>query len=294
MQRTRKTIFRKSGLITCVLAAFSSCQPFAQDFLKVPNNYVEQQTFKGQAFERDNNIWIYNKEFAKQFGMPEQWVSSEISGIEAAAFRVEESTNAKVCGMGGKADQCLSGGKCMLDIYVDETKHPLPWREPQQQADWIKVYNSSNWIKKFEYVERSDRFTPSEGGGGGVELRAFAHPKTKEQASYFITIDRNLKNPDKYGFVWGHLAVFGFKRMVVSNLSLISFSASCSQNFGPSVTHYLRLLPVNRSGDPHEIPLHSADLPVSFTTRMDAMKVAATANLIKSVRAAVTPLQNEK
>jgi hypothetical protein len=287
MKQTKKATFRKRGLTTYALAVLASSQPFAQDYLKVPNNYVEQQTFKGQVFERDNNIWIYNNEFAKQFGMPGQWISSEISGIEAAAFRVEESTNAKVCGVGGKADQCLTGGKCMLDIYVDETKYPLPWREPQQSADWIKVYNSSNWLKKFEYVERSEHFEPSERGGGVMELRAFAHPKTNDQASYFITIDRNLKDPDKYGAMWGHLSVFGFKRMVVRNLSMISFSASCSRNFDPSVSQYLRLLPVDRSADLQEVPLHSAVLPISFTARMDELKANASANLINSVKAAI-------
>ena len=130
-------------LATAAMFAISS-KVGAQDFLKEPNNYMRDQTFMGKAFRKDNNIWVYTEAFAKEFGMPPQWVNEELIGVEAAAFRVEESSNAKLCGLGGKEDQCDSGGNCMLDIYVDEKKHLLPWREPEQKSDWIKQYNSSN------------------------------------------------------------------------------------------------------------------------------------------------------
>lgn len=218
--------------------------------------------------------------------MPSEWVSSELKGIEAAAFRVEDSTNAKLCGMGGQADRCSVGGNCMLDIYVDERKTPLPWREPEQKADWIKQYNSSNWLKPYEYVEKSEKYTPTKLGGNSIELHPFVNPATTDEAGYEVTIDRNIKDPKKYGLKWRHLSVFGYRRPAAGNLTLIVFRSDCSKNYGDPTSHCLRLASLKEWDDLTKAPLHEVLLPLSFTQRMEHMSAKASeqfVNFIKSI-----------
>src|SRR6185369_6078553 len=50
------------------------------------NRYDERQTFGGQSFFRDNNLWVYNAGFAETFGMPKSGIDPGLAGIEAAAF----------------------------------------------------------------------------------------------------------------------------------------------------------------------------------------------------------------
>lgn len=40
--------------------------------------YEQSQTFKGQSFFKDTNIWVYNANFAEYFGMPEAGIESKI------------------------------------------------------------------------------------------------------------------------------------------------------------------------------------------------------------------------
>ena len=88
------------------------------------DRYVINQTFDGQSFFKDNNVWVYTPKFAETFGMPQEGVYPELKGIEAAAFRIED-TGYKLCGMGGKAENCKDNYRCIIDIYIDETKTPF-------------------------------------------------------------------------------------------------------------------------------------------------------------------------
>ncbi len=90
------------------------------------DRYSINQTFDGEAFFKDNNVWVYTQKFADTFGMPPEGIYSELKGIEAAAFRIEDC-NYKMCGMGRKAENCMANYRCITDIYIDETKTPLPW-----------------------------------------------------------------------------------------------------------------------------------------------------------------------
>lgn len=104
--------------------------PPAQQRLSTPRNSASQryevnQTFDGQAFYKDNNVWVYNKEFAELFGMPAKYIE-DVQGVVAAAFRIED-TSYQQCGFGGRIDACRKVEECLLDLYFDESKTPLPW-----------------------------------------------------------------------------------------------------------------------------------------------------------------------
>ena len=70
--------------------------PAAQQRLTTPNNqssqrYEVNQTFARSAYFKDNNVWVYDKEFADVFGMPAQYIEG-VQGIVAAAFRIEDAS----------------------------------------------------------------------------------------------------------------------------------------------------------------------------------------------------------
>jgi hypothetical protein len=192
--------------------------------------YENQQDFaKGPAKDKDNNIWVYTAAFAETFGMPKSGIDALI-GAEAVAFRLEDP-GYKTCGMGGKADNCMKNTRYMMDVYIDERKHPLPWADPTQMADWLGEYNSSQWLRigTSPLNERSGRISTSPAAAGtlgvfqGVKtLRPYANPETQREVFWADNslIDKNLLGDDAFQYV----VVFGYKRNVIDGLSLISFS----------------------------------------------------------------------
>ena len=57
-----------------------------------------------QAHEVDPNVYVYTAEFARRFQMPPQWVSEELVGADAVAFRVVAAE--KTCGWVGNPQAC--------------------------------------------------------------------------------------------------------------------------------------------------------------------------------------------
>ena len=109
------TLIRALGIATAcaVFGDFSAAAP-------VDLTYEKTQTFKGRAFDKDEHVWIYNKAFADKFRMPSAWVSDDLKGIEAAAFRVGELE--LTCGLGRTEETCARLMQCILDIYIDEKR----------------------------------------------------------------------------------------------------------------------------------------------------------------------------
>ena len=84
------------------LAAVSACntvlaqdpapgQRISKERNSASQRYEINQTFDRSAFYKDNNIWVYNKEFADLFGMPAKYIEG-VQGIAAAAFRIEDTS----------------------------------------------------------------------------------------------------------------------------------------------------------------------------------------------------------
>src|SRR5437867_2168530 len=49
---------------------------------RLSDKYSERQTFGREAFDKDNNIWVYSPKFAETFGMPPDY-TQELKGFEA-------------------------------------------------------------------------------------------------------------------------------------------------------------------------------------------------------------------
>jgi hypothetical protein len=211
--------------------------------------------------------------------MPVAGVSEELKGVEAIAFRVEDGTNFRLCGMGGREENCKPGGSCMLDIYVDESSYPLPWREPDQRADWINQYTSQVWLKAYEDPDKSTTFTPAIGKRGTATLHPFVDPKSTLEAGY------TQKNPEQRGTDWGKsLRVAGFRRKAVGQLTVIAFIDSCSRNFGELKPIYLSLESRDSVGAPALATFHEIEVPLSFVKTMESRIAKASDEFARYVR----------
>lgn len=69
-------------------------------------------------FTKDTFLWTVTPEFAERFCMPEEFISTELKGAEAVAFKLRQDTDEVNCGFGGNPDAC--GGQLHLrfEIYI--------------------------------------------------------------------------------------------------------------------------------------------------------------------------------
>lgn len=226
-----KTIGLTLGLL--VASHYTLAQEVSQR-LSTPRNqssqrYEVNQTFDGQVYRKDNNIWAYTKEFADLFGMPQQYIA-EVQGIAAAAFRIED-TSFQECGFGGKADACRKVEQCLLDLYFDEGKTPLPWAT-DIKMQWRPSYSSMIWLRPLG--GRAERpygtlvLEPAPGiirnKGRNSAFIPFADPISKVEA-IFTTNARTDQGGDDA--VNGALFLLGYMRDFYHNLSVVSLQFGC-------------------------------------------------------------------
>lgn len=215
--------------------------------------YEVNQTFDGQAFDKDNNIWVYTKEFADLFGMSAQFVEG-IEGAEAAAFRIED-TSYQTCGFGGRVENCKKVEQCLIDLYFDESKIPLPWAT-DKKSEWLPWYSSMRWLRSGDQAWLYEQETPK-----GVirnealksPLVAFADPISKRQAIFTSNVGSDRGGEDE---ITGSLVVIGYSRQIYKNLTVVNLRLGCTINqpktvnirldakkdvYGPPIARFNRL-----------------------------------------------------
>lgn len=219
-------------LLSCTQPAMAQDQ--SERLSRVTNQssqrYEINQTFGGQAFRKDNNIWVYNKEFAELFGMPQQHIE-DVQGVAAAAFRIED-TSYQECGFGGRAEACRKVEQCVLDLYFDETKNPLPWAT-DIKMQWKPSYSSMIWLRPLDVRKERPHGTlaiePPPGiirnKGGNSAFIPFADPVSKVAAS-FVTNANHYDNgrPEQLS---GGMYLLGYMRDFYRGLSVVSLQFGC-------------------------------------------------------------------
>lgn len=268
---------RVSRLVTVILLLF--CTPYAQAqeqaerLSRVTNQssqrYEINQTYGGQAFFKDNNIWAVNKEFADLFGMPQQFID-DLGGVAAAAFRIED-TSYQDCGYGGKADACRKVEECVLDLYFDETKTPLPWAT-DIRMQWYPKNSSMRWLRPLDVRKERPHGTmavePPPGiirnKGGYSAFIPFADPVSKVEASFVTNAKIDRGRPDE---VSGGMNLLGYMRDFYRDLSVVSLRFGCTTAARPVVDIWLNSI---RDGvfEPPVAKFNKVTLPAGFVQRI--------------------------
>lgn len=200
-----------------------------QQRLSTPRNQASQryevnQTFDGRAFFKDNNVWVYTKDFADLFGMPAKYIE-DVQGIAAAAFRIED-TSYQECGFGGRVDACRKVEQCLIDLYFDESKTQLPWAS-EMKSQWLPWNSSMRWLRTVgpnpaHRAEVPVGVIPNETLKGA--LVPFADPVSRREAIF--TSNTWVSGDDEA--IAGSMAIIGYTRDFYKTLSVVSLQFGCS------------------------------------------------------------------
>ena len=218
----------------CTHAALHAQTPAPLQRLSTERNssshrYEINQTFDRSAFYKDNNIWVYNKEFADLFGMPAKHIEG-LQGIAAAAFRIED-TSFQQCGFGGQESACRKVEECLVDLYFDESKTPLPWAT-EVKSQWLPYYASMRWLRPLNRAERPYGTLAVEAASGIARnetssgaLVPFADPVTKLEAIF--TSNQGDAKAGAEEVSGGLLSILGYTRDFYKNLSVVNLQFGC-------------------------------------------------------------------
>ncbi len=232
--------------------------------------YEINQTFGGQAYRKDNNIWVYNKDFAELFGMPQQYIE-DVQGVAAAAFRIED-TSYQECGFGGRADACRKVEECVLDLYFDETRNPLPWAT-DIKMQWYPSSSSMIWLRPLDVRSERPHGTLAvepppqiiRNKGRNSAFIPFADPDSRVEASFVTNAKIDSGPPDD---VSGGMYLLGYMRDFYRNLSIVSLQFGCTSAARPIVDIWLNSI---RHGvfEPPIAKFNKVSLPPDFVQRIN-------------------------
>jgi hypothetical protein len=260
-------------------AACAHAQPTqTQQRLSTPSNQASQryeinQTFDGRAFYKDNNVWVYTKDFADLFGMPAKYIE-DVQGIAAAAFRIEDSSYQE-CGFGGQVNACRKVEQCLIDLYFDETKNPLPWAT-EIKSQWQPAYASMRWLRPLNRAERPHGTLAVEPAPGIIrnetlhgQMIPFADPVSKREAIF--TSNTWVSGDDEA--IAGSMAIIGYIKDFYKTLSVVNLQFGC----GSFVRKQVNIrLDAKRSGafEPAIARFNRIVLPQDFVQRVKELQKA--------------------
>ncbi|MCA1327164.1 hypothetical protein, partial [Herbaspirillum sp. alder98] len=76
-------------------------------------------------FTRDPWLWVVTPEFAQRFCLPAGFVSEDLKGAEAVAFRLKRNDDEVGCGLAGNPDACVGETVMRFEVYV-KSDAPIP------------------------------------------------------------------------------------------------------------------------------------------------------------------------
>ena len=281
MQLSRRT--RSFEIAACIAVFFFSSGAQAQtpaptqrlspERNQSSQRYEINQTFDGRAFFKDNNVWVYTKEFADLFGMPDKYIE-DVQGIAAAAFRIED-TSFKQCGFGGRVDACRKVEECLVDLYFDESKNPLPWAT-EIKSQWKPAYASMRWLRPINRAERPHGTLAVEPAPGIIrnetlhgQVIPFADPASRREAIF--TTNLNVGQGSGWSMS-GAMATIGYTRDFYRNLSVVNLQFGCGVFTRKAID--IRLDAKKQVFDPPVAEFNRVKLPEGFVQRIKDLQKA--------------------
>lgn len=81
-------------------------------------------------YTKDKWLWAVSPDFAKNFCMPPEFVSTELKGAEAVAYKLVEDQDEERCGWGGNAEVCGKRTEHRFEIYYQNGTIPKERQVP--------------------------------------------------------------------------------------------------------------------------------------------------------------------
>ncbi len=172
---TGSSLWKLACLAFAISSAIGAAHAQRSDPPALENSrYEDWHTFKhGRTYTVDPWVWVYTREFAELFRMPEQWADDNLKGALAVAFRVTTIGNLS-CGYGGREDSCWPTLECQMDVYYDN-RIKLPWVHDEIARDFLmRGVSSHEFLHDPNDSKGIRRYTSKEIGyprvltGGGV------------------------------------------------------------------------------------------------------------------------------
>jgi hypothetical protein len=125
---TLKRCRQMARALTALLLGLLITQTASAQAQDPGRSYADRQNprlSKSGPIYMDPNVYAYTAEFAKRFQMPDEWISPDLKGADAVAWRMMPSY--QECGWGGDPKACRQVMECNIDLYFDHQRNPLPW-----------------------------------------------------------------------------------------------------------------------------------------------------------------------
>lgn len=223
--------FSKTLLLVVCMASASVTQA-QTDVQPSGPSYKERRDprlSKSGPLDADPNVYVYTAEFAKRFQMPEEWVSNELKGVDAVAFRVMPSY--RWCGWGGDPKACSEQVRCEMDLYFDHKRNPLPWDERWPER-YSGHYNMSvNFIAN--YLTEGNQNYPRSAQRPRNPARKDDHIFAKYSPFVDPKSGKGLWWEGMYSNDGGssgiYMSVTSYDREIFSGVSLVVMSGGCAK-----------------------------------------------------------------
>ncbi len=177
----------------------------------VSRTYDEWFVQRKDVFTKDPYIWVYNQTFAQDFGMPDRWVDSSLSGADALAFRT--GMGFPLCGWGRKVTACNVNHECILEMYFNRRSNVLPWSDRVRWTDLQIGQTSISTLSSLRPIDRAESVnigprSPFSEPDNGAELFWWYEYETK-------------------GMSGGAAHVTSYDKSAFKNYSVVILSVSC-------------------------------------------------------------------
>jgi hypothetical protein len=132
-------------------------------------------------YTKDPWLWVVTPEFARKFCMPPEFVSSELQGAEAIAYKMVQNQDEEVCGWGDNPDVCRRASEHRFEIYYKNGTIPKERDVPYFQtarAPSRKLLAVTD--QEWRYGTQSVRKKPRLGAIGVFELQQFGLQSVKD------------------------------------------------------------------------------------------------------------------
>ena len=149
-------------------------------------NYAGPRPGKSR-FTKDPWVWAVTPRFAAEFCMPPEYISTELKGAEAVAYRMVQEQDEIVCGWGGNAEVCNPGTEHRFEIYYKTGAIPkerdTPYYSPGKVPSAMLITSSpsefDNALRRGRELRRPGAASAHANGQFGlmsVRGNAFAWP----------------------------------------------------------------------------------------------------------------------